>query len=160
MTVGAEDLYEGYEPAPGFDAAPEFDDGERPAPAGGENVPEPVYGSLEQFVSEYLLPLYRRPVSGNGATWCAEWWRHPEAWVRLDSIWRAWEYLRLDPATGMSVWLRDHADPHMAMLLSADGPFRGCKPDEHARRPLQPLPSTPIPADTPDPTRPAGGQGG
>ena len=94
-----------------------------------------MYGSVEEFVASYLLPLYRRAVSGQGTTWCAQWWRHPEAWVRLDALWRAWEYLRLDPATGMSVWLRDHADPHMAVLLSADGPFRGCKPEEHSATP-------------------------
>lgn len=28
----------------------------------------------------------------------------------------------------MSVWWRDHADHHMGILLSADGPFKGCKP--------------------------------
>ncbi|WP_216666160.1 DUF4913 domain-containing protein [Actinomyces faecalis] len=27
---------------------------------------------------------------------------------------RSWEHPRQDPATGMSVWLRDHADHHMA----------------------------------------------
>jgi hypothetical protein len=148
-----EDLYGGYD-APRPDEEPCFDDAEdRPAPAGGEYAPEAVFASLEQFVAEYLLPLYRRRVSGQGTTWCAEWWRHPEAWVRLDALWRSWEYLRLDPATGMSVWLRDHADPHMAALLSAEGTFRGCKPEEHSRRPPAPLPTTPIPADAKDPTQ-------
>ncbi|BAS08684.1 hypothetical protein AHiyo4_21060 [Arthrobacter sp. Hiyo4] len=28
----------------------------------------------------------------------------------------------------MSIWWRDHADHHMGVLLSADGPFKGCKP--------------------------------
>jgi hypothetical protein len=41
----------------------------------------------------------------------------------------------------MSVWLRDHADHHMAVLLSADGPFKGCKPDNHGER-LAPLPTS------------------
>ena len=115
--------------------------------------PVAVFGSLEAFVGGYLLPLYRRGLSGSGTTWCAQWWRHPEAWVRLEALWRSWEYLRLDPRMGMSVWLRDHADYHMTVLLSGDGPFRGCKPDEHSRRPLTPLPSTPIPEGASDPTR-------
>jgi hypothetical protein len=48
---------------------------------------------------------------------------------------------RIEPHTGMSVWLRDHADHHMAVLLSADGPFKGCKPDNHGER-LAPLPTS------------------
>lgn len=32
--------------------------------------------------------------------------------------------LRQDPTTGISVWFRDHADHHMAVLLDPDsGPF-------------------------------------
>lgn len=45
----------------------------------------------------------------------------------------------------MSVWFRDHADHHMAILLSADGPFKGCKPkDGHSNR-LDPFPLEPPP---------------
>ena len=58
---------------------------------------------------------------------------------RLEALGRAWEYLRLDARTGMSVWFRDHADHHMTVLLSAEGPFKGCKPDGHGER-LKPLP--------------------
>lgn len=43
--------------------------------------------------------------------------------MRLDALWRSWEALRLDPALGISVWLRDHADHHLAVLMSSDGPF-------------------------------------
>ena len=25
-------------------------------------------------------------------------------------MWRSWEHARMDPANGMSTWLRDHAD--------------------------------------------------
>jgi len=119
---------------------PEFDD----APGLGERA-GPVFDSLEGFVTRYLLVMYRRAVSGNDTTWCGEWWRHPEAIVRLEALWRAWEYLRLDPATGISVWVRDHCDFHMRVLLSADGPFRGCTPDAHATRPVRPLPSKAMP---------------
>ena len=30
--------------------------------------------------------------------------------------------------------VRDHADHHMGVLLNADGPFKGCKPDKHGER--------------------------
>lgn len=148
MSQDEQDLFSLYEDPPDDPSGPVAFDQDPPTGA-----PEAAYPSLDRFVSEYLLALYRRAVSGQGTTWCPEWWRHPEAWVRLDAIWRAWEYLRLDPATGISTWLRDHADPHMAVLLSSNGPLRGCKPDGHCARPLQPLPSTPIPQGAPDPTR-------
>ena len=105
-----------------------------------------AYESVEDWVSRYLLVMYRRAVSGTGTTWCPQWWRHPEAVVRLEALWRAWEYLRKDPSTGMSVWLRDHCDPHMTQLLSADGPLKGCKPRQHTRHPNQPLPGDHAPA--------------
>jgi hypothetical protein len=132
---------DGLQEFPYDDRDPEFDD----ASGRGGGTPGPVFASLEAFVTRYLLAMYRRAVSGNDTTWCAQWWRHPEAIVRLEALWRAWEYLRLDPATGMSVWVRDHCDFHMRVLLSADGPFRGCTPDGHATRPLRPLPSAPMP---------------
>jgi hypothetical protein len=132
---------DGMQEFPYEDREPDFDD----VPAGGESTHSVVFGSLEAFVTDYLLRMYRRSVSGNDTTWCREWWHHPEAIVRLDALWRAWEYLRLDPATGMSVWLRDHCDFHMRVLLSADGPFKGCTPEAHTARPLVPLPSKPMP---------------
>ena len=73
------------------------------------------------------------------AVWCPQWWRHAEAVARLESLWRAWEHLRQDAATGLSVWFRDHADHHMTVLLDADGPFKGCD-GHHSERPLEPLP--------------------
>jgi hypothetical protein len=80
--------------------------------------------------------------------WCPDWWRHPEAVVRLEAMWRSLESLRQDSATGISVWLRDHADVHMAALLSPAGPFRGCSAKEgHCKEPLRPLPVSDPPAD-------------
>ncbi|MEJ7784942.1 MAG: DUF4913 domain-containing protein [Solirubrobacteraceae bacterium] len=34
---------------------------------------------------------------------------------RLEALWRSWEYLRLDGNLGISVWMRDHLDHHMAV---------------------------------------------
>jgi hypothetical protein len=52
----------------------------------------------------------------------AQWWRDAEAIVRLEALWRSREHLKLDPRPGCRVWLRDHLDHHMAVVLSADGP--------------------------------------
>ena len=116
-----------------------------PAPDPQPEPPELYFSTLPQFVEQLLVPMYRRSLGANTLTWCAEWWRHPEAIVRLEALWRSWEHLRLDPATGMSVWLRDHLDHHIAVLLSSDGPFKGCKPDQHGER-LKPFPVAPPPA--------------
>ena len=106
----------------------------------GAEEPELYYPDVAAFVAQQLAPLWRRSLEGHHRTWCPQWWRHAEAISRFEALWRAWEHLRLDPATGMSVWFRDHADPHMAVLLDADGPFKGCSADKGHTGRLQPLP--------------------
>lgn len=105
-----------------------------PAAADGEQPLELYFPTVLAFVTGHLVPLYRRSVSATDRTWCAEWWRHPEAITRLEALWQSWEYLRLDPNLGLSVWLRDHLDHHMAVLLDVDGPFKGCTPEKHGQR--------------------------
>jgi len=113
----------------------------------GHGRPELFYTSLDEFVREQLAPMYRRALDGTQRTWCPEWWRHAQAISRLEALWRAWEHLRLDPATGISVWFRDHADHHMAVLLDSDGPFKRCTVEKgHGDRQLDPLPLVDPPA--------------
>ncbi|ADB35975.1 hypothetical protein Kfla_6987 [Kribbella flavida DSM 17836] len=102
-----------------------------------DDAMELYYPHVAAFVEDRLVYLYSRRL-GQTYVWCPEWFRHAEALSRLDSIWRAWEHLRLDPATGMSVWWRDHADPHMMVLLSPDGPFAGCR-GQHSEYTAPPL---------------------
>ena len=102
------------------------------------------YVTLEEWVHEWLFPVYRRSVLGHERVWCPQWWRHAEAVARLESLWRAWEHLRQDAATGLSVWFRDHADHHMTILLDADGPFKGCD-EHHSDHPVEELPHDPPP---------------
>lgn len=95
------------------------------------------YGSVDEFVREYLRQVYRRAINGRSRVWAARWWEYDEAVIRLEALWRAWEHLRLDAATGMSVWFRDHADPHMAALMDPDGPFAAADANtetNHARK--------------------------
>ena len=100
----------------------------------------PLYGSLPDFVGNYLAQVYRRSVDGRNRTWCPHWWAHPEAVARLGALWRGFEALQADPDTGVSVWFRDHADHHMAVLFDPDGPFRGCSPEKGHQERLAPLP--------------------
>lgn len=91
--------------------------------------PEPglYYGSVDEFVREYLVGAYRRTLRPGTRVWAANWWEYHEAVIRLDALWRSWEQFRLDPSTGMSVWWRDHADHHMRVLFDPDGPFAGVR---------------------------------
>lgn len=126
------------EPPPELAAVPGHERGQAPA--------QPVYSALPAFVADYLAPLYRRPLSKQQRPWCPQWWNHPEAVVRLEALWRAWEALRQEPRFGMSTWLLDHADRHMAVLLDPDGPFHGCSATGgHTVGRLEPLPVEPPP---------------
>jgi Domain of unknown function (DUF4913) len=123
-------------PDAGNQAAPKTS----PQKATSKNATTLVFGSVDEFVREYLRHVYKRRIDGRRRVWDAQWWRSDEAVIRLEALWRAWEHLRLDPATGMSVWWRDHADHHMPLLLDPDGPFANAAPEANTTRPGQPLP--------------------
>lgn len=107
---------------------------------GGEGegeIPQLYYGSVDEFVREFVCPIFCRNVGEEGRAdyrWSARWWESAEAITRLEAMWRSWEQLRLDAATGASVWLRDHADHHLGVLMSPTGPWALSKdtagPDE------------------------------
>jgi hypothetical protein len=84
----------------------------------------PLYGNVADWLHDYLLPNYRRRQLH--ARWCRRWWEHAEAISRREAIWQAWEVMRYDGATGMAVWWRDYADPHLRVLTDPDGPFFDC----------------------------------
>jgi hypothetical protein len=78
------------------------------------------------------LSLVTEVRTGGPLVWCASWWAHPEAVARLTALWRAWEALRLEPATGMSNWWTLHFDPHMRVVLDAErGPFASYTRGQH-----------------------------
>jgi hypothetical protein len=108
------------------------------------------YPTLGAWVDGWLLVVYRRPVRGRQLTWCPEWWQHPEARLRLTALWQTWEAMRLEPPFGIADWLRVHLDHHMPILLSPDGPFKGCSVEGHSERPVEKLPSSPDPTDLQD----------
>lgn len=106
---------------------------------------EPEFESVYQFVEEHLVHVYARHMQHKpGRLWCPRWFVHAEAVSRLEALWRAYESLRLDPATGMSVWWRDHVDHHMRVLMAPDGPFEGCGGEAGHKRPAPPLPVEPM----------------
>ncbi|MGB3761715.1 MAG: DUF4913 domain-containing protein [Ornithinimicrobium sp.] len=111
---------------------------------------ELCFPDMFTFVEEFLVHVYARnydPLSSS-FRWCEQWWRHPEALSRLDALWHAFEALRLEVGLGPSLWWRDHADPTMAQLTAADGPFAQCKAGREPRhqRPA-PLPVAAAPRE-------------
>ncbi|MEU8164910.1 DUF4913 domain-containing protein [Micromonospora sp. NPDC049004] len=99
---------------------------ERGHAADGDDQP-PLYSTVEQWVTTYLLPTFPRPVGEVGLTrwhWCEQWWRHDEAVTRLTALWYGWEQARLQ-MTGMLPWLRE-LDHQLPILCGDDGPFRIC----------------------------------
>ena len=102
-----------------------------PQPAAGhDEAPDPLYGSVEEWVDRHFLPMYRRPLGGE-YRWCKQWWKHAEAITRLTALWQSWEAMRLQPGTGMISWLRDCLDHQLPVLLGRGGPFAACSEDEH-----------------------------
>lgn len=114
-------------------------------PAEQEAERKNLYGSVYQFVSDFLAQIYAREVSDRRPSfrWCPQWHHHAEAVARLEACWKAFEVLRVDPGTGSSVWFRDHLDPAMAALTSPEGPFRLCT--DHTHQTLAALRSDPLP---------------
>lgn len=90
-------------------------------PAGGASRAR-QYACLDDFVREFLARSCARRVDGRTRVWSARWWDSPEAVLRLGGLWEAWEELSEAPG-GASLWFRDHADYHLAVLFSPDGPF-------------------------------------
>lgn len=106
-----------------------------------DDPPPTHYKNVAGFVDDYLRYIYQRQVTDTtDAVWCPEWWEHTEAVIRLDALWRAWEYFRRNTRTGLSEWFVDHCDPHMAKLLDPSGPFKYCSARHGHRKLLAPLP--------------------
>ncbi|MFF3223422.1 DUF4913 domain-containing protein [Nocardia suismassiliense] len=107
-----------------------------------------VYGEVVDFVENYLSLVYRRLVNEySDIVWCPEWWKHAEAIVRLDVVWRSWEHYRRDAGIGSSTWFLEHADPHMNRLFDQRGPFRYCGTKDGHQDMLGPLPLKSPPHD-------------
>lgn len=105
-----------------------------------DQTPQNLYPDVYAFVAEFWCVSFAHTVrDGQPWKWCAQWWAHTEAVLRLEAAWKAWEVLRLDPGTGASVWLRDHADPCTAALSSPEGPFSRCSDTAHKLPPTLPM---------------------
>lgn len=92
-----------------------------------------VFESVEQFVSEFIAPLYVRPI-GSAAKWCPKWWLHAEAVFRFNALWVTYEngFASEDPSFAAK-WMASYADPFMSRLMDPNGTFNGCSPERGHR---------------------------
>ncbi|MFG1911590.1 DUF4913 domain-containing protein [Kribbella sp. NPDC048928] len=109
----------------------------RPRSATSASGFRPRFPDLESWVHEFFVLTFGRPPEQ--ARWCAQWWDHPEAVLRLDALWRTWEVASLDPVHGVANWISSHLDPNLAQLFSAAGPFARCAEGRHIPTPVLPV---------------------
>jgi len=134
---------------------------DRPAAPGPDNAPgveEPVFLAVGDWVRDYFIQMFRRPLGGQ-YRWCPSWDGHLEAVSRLTALWQTWETFRLEPATGISDWYGQHLDHHLPILLGPAGPFAQCDPDG-GHLEIKPFPEGPDAADRSAAHAAAGDDGG
>ncbi|WP_088284681.1 DUF4913 domain-containing protein [Kineosporia sp. A_224] len=86
-----------------------------------------VYEDWHTWVVMWLEPRVSR---GQHHRWCLKLQEHPEAEMRLESVWLAWEAMWPKSAERAS-WLRDCLDPQLLSLMTPDGALRLCSAAEH-----------------------------
>lgn len=119
--------------------------------------PGPHFVDLPTFVTDYVATTWIRETGP--VHWCPQWWRHREAQVRLEALWRAYEEARVAPsASARTTFLRVELDYHLTVLTSASGPFWGCdfRRDMHRVQEPWPVQAPPAGLFLPDPPPSAG----
>jgi hypothetical protein len=70
---------------------------------------------------------------GGGIRWCRSWWHHHDAVERFTALYIVFtELSEQNTLSWLSAYLRDHLDPHLAILTSPVGPFHACTPTKHS----------------------------
>jgi len=102
--------------------------------SGGATMPD--LDTLHEWVRARLAPMVRKTTTtgeGGGIRWCRQWWEHPDAVERFTAVYLAFQQLSTEESmVWPSVYLRDHVDPHLAVLTSPHGPFHACTPRRHS----------------------------
>lgn len=86
-----------------------------------EQPMETFFANVYEFVDQWVLPRYKR--KPGAVRWDPDWFLNIEALDRLEALWRAWEYYRLEGMTGMAVFWNDQFDPTMRELTHPEGTF-------------------------------------
>jgi hypothetical protein len=99
-------------------------------------VERPTLAALHAWVEVQIAPMVRKTTTtgeGGGIRWCRHWWEHHDAVERFTALYLTFaELSESGEPTWLSVYLRDHLDPHVSTLTSPYGPFYGCTPTKHS----------------------------
>ncbi|OLZ51714.1 hypothetical protein BS329_15740 [Amycolatopsis coloradensis] len=140
---------------PEADTADAAEPGENSHPDGAEDddqVQRPSLSTVHAWVTEHIAPMVRKTTTtgeGGGIRWCRQWWHHHDAVERFTALHLAHEELSdSGEPSWLSVYLRDHLDPHLSTLTSPAGPFHACTPNRHSTTVAE-LGHAERPADTP-----------
>ncbi|SFQ30982.1 DUF4913 domain-containing protein [Amycolatopsis rubida] len=116
--------------------APETSGGGKDGAGSAAPVARPSPGALHAWVTVHIAPMVRKTTTtgeGGGIRWCRQWWLHHDAVERFTALYLAFgELSDSDEPSWLSVYLRDHLDPHLATLTSPYGPFHACTPNRHS----------------------------
>lgn len=75
----------------------------------GRPLTTTLYPCASAWVEDYLSMVYWRRL-GTRHVWCPQWWDHPEAVMRIEGMWRAWEQMRkADAALDIAAWFTEVA---------------------------------------------------
>jgi len=130
-------------------AGPVVEPEPEPGPEQAEELgADPQFETVQQFVTGWVMPFYVRDTAN--AVWCRQWWAHPEAALRLEALWEAYEGARASKDGGaFAAWWRTQADHHLPLLYSpGEGPFRECDARAGTHTPQTPQPVDPAPRGT------------
>jgi len=100
------------------------------------------FQTVYEFVDQFILVTYATPPSRTlSVNWAPQWWSHPEAMLRLHTLWMSYETMRKDaPATFLEPFLRLSCDYHMRYLMQEGGVFAACKKQDFDSVPLRTTP--------------------
>jgi hypothetical protein len=94
------------------------------------NTRPTTHPTVQAWVEGWFVHAYARSSAGWGH-WCPEWWRHPEAVLRLTVMWQYWERAQR-PGCEMHNWYL-YADDQFRELTDSRGTFASCGDDGHVR---------------------------
>lgn len=90
-----------------------------------QNLPN-TFGNIHEFVAKGLRIWWDRNLKSKSYVWCDEWWKHSEATLRIEVLWRSFEQItKSNDPVALSAWLKD-MDYHLGVLTEPTGTFRYC----------------------------------
>jgi len=99
--------------------------------------PELRYGSLDEFVDQYVRRAYEKPgIKRSETHWHKCWPQHSQVYWSMDYLWASFgEALAGDLGSGggsnVTTWMTSSFNPLMDRITSQEGPFRLCDPTTH-----------------------------